>query len=96
MELPRFVGMGGCYGGALGGDISTIGGPNPAGIGLYHGSDIMTSFGFSSYGGEKARPLGSKWNSDKTGASFDNIGFVFSSKDRKHYSPYALIMNFWI
>ena len=73
----RFVGMGGAMG-ALGGDISTIG-TNPAGIGLYRSSDIMTSFGFSSYGSE-SKYLGSKWNSDKNRASFDNIGFVFSSK----------------
>ena len=72
----RFVGMGAM--GALGGDISTIG-TNPAGIGLYRSSDIMTSFGFSSYGSE-SKYLGSKWNSDKNRASFDNIGFVFSSK----------------
>ena len=46
----RFVGMGGAMG-ALGGDISTIG-TNPAGIGIYRSNDIMTSFGFSSYGTE--------------------------------------------
>ena len=40
----RFVGMGGAMG-ALGGDISTMG-TNPAGIGLYRSSDVMTSFGF--------------------------------------------------
>jgi hypothetical protein len=36
----RFVGMGGAMG-ALGGDISTIG-TNPAGIGIYLGSENLT------------------------------------------------------
>lgn len=44
----RFVGMGGAMG-ALGGDISTMG-TNPAGIGIYRSSDVMTSFGFSNIG----------------------------------------------
>lgn len=73
----RFVGMGGAMG-ALGGDISTIG-TNPAGIGLYRSSDIMTSFGFSAFGSE-SQYLGDKWNSDKNRASFDNAGFVYSTK----------------
>ncbi|MEY8684751.1 TonB-dependent receptor [Bacteroides sp. AN502(2024)] len=73
----RFVGMGGAMG-ALGGDISTIG-TNPAGIGLYRSSDVMTSFGFSLYGNE-SQYLGKKFNSDLTKGDFNNIGFVFSSK----------------
>lgn len=73
----RFVGMGGAMG-ALGGDISTMG-TNPAGIGLYRSSDLMTSFDFSSYGTE-SKYLGEKWNVDKMKGSFDNIGFVFTSK----------------
>ena len=73
----RFVGMGGAMG-ALGGDISTMG-TNPAGIGLYRSSDVMTSFGFSLYGNE-SQYLGKKFNSDLTKGDFNNIGFVFSSK----------------
>ena len=66
----RFVGMGGAMG-ALGGDISTMG-TNPAGIGLFRSSDVMTSFGFSAYGTE-SKYLDNKLNSDKSRASFDNI-----------------------
>ncbi len=73
----RFVGMGGAMG-ALGGDISTIA-TNPAGIGIYRSSDIMTSFGFSAYGTE-SNYLGTKLNNDKVQGSFDNIGAVFSTK----------------
>lgn len=73
----RFVGMGGAMG-ALGGDISTIG-TNPAGIGVYRSNDAMVSFGFSSYGTE-SNYVGNKMNSDKMRASFDNAGFVLSSK----------------
>ena len=73
----RAFGMGGAMG-ALGGDISTMS-TNPAGIGLFRSSDVMTSFGFSAYGTE-SKYLDNKLNSDKSRASFDNIGFVFSSK----------------
>lgn len=73
----RFVGMGGAMG-ALGGDISTIG-TNPAGIGIYRSNDAMVSFGLSAYGTESDY-MTNKINSDKTRASFDNAGFVLSSK----------------
>ncbi|WP_321426861.1 TonB-dependent receptor [uncultured Bacteroides sp.] len=73
----RFVGMGGAMG-ALGGDISTIG-TNPAGIGLYRSNDLMTSFGIN-YTTSESNFNGSKMNSDKLRGSFDNIGFVYSSK----------------
>lgn len=73
----RFVGMGGAMS-ALGGDISTMG-TNPAGIGIYRSNDIMGTFGFSSYGSE-SNYGGLKTNVDKNRWSFDNIGFVFSSK----------------
>lgn len=73
----RFVGMGGAMG-ALGGDISTMG-TNPAGIGIYRSNDIMTSFSFSSYGSE-SKYLGKTFKNDKNQWSYDNIGFVFSSK----------------
>lgn len=73
----RFVGMGGAMG-ALGGDISTIG-TNPAGIGIYRSNDAMVSFGFSAYGTE-SNYMGNKMNSDNKRASFDNAGFVLSTK----------------
>ena len=57
----RFVGMGGAMG-ALGGDISTMG-TNPAGIGIYRSSDVMTSFGFSNIG-MKSTMNGSKNEQD--------------------------------
>ena len=72
----RFVGMGGAMS-ALGGEISTMG-TNPAGIGLYRSSDVMTSFGFSLYGTE-SKYMGKKLNADLTKGAFDNIGLVFSS-----------------
>lgn len=73
----RFVGMGGAMG-ALGGDISTIG-TNPAGIGIYRSNDVMTSFSASMYGLESQYGTNS-FKSDKTRWSYDNIGFVLSSK----------------
>ena len=73
----RFIGMGGAMG-ALGGDISTMG-TNPAGIGIYRSSDVMTSFGFSNIG-MKSNMNGTKNEQDKLFGSFDNIGFVISSR----------------
>ena len=73
----RFVSMGGGMG-ALGGDISTIA-TNPAGIGIYRSNDAMLSFSLSSYGTE-SNYMGSKMNADKMKTSFDNAGFVISSK----------------
>ncbi len=73
----RFIGMGGAMG-ALGGDISTMG-TNPAGIGIYRSSDVMTSFGFSNIG-MKSNMNGTKNEQDKLFGSFDNNGFVISSR----------------
>lgn len=73
----RFVGMGGAMG-ALGGDISTIG-TNPAGIGIYRSNDIMTSFSMSKVGTESSYS-GTTFNSDNTRWSYDNVGFVVSTK----------------
>lgn len=73
----RFVGMGGAMS-ALGGDISTIG-TNPAGIGIYRSNDAMLTFGYfgtnteSNYGGNVFGASKNRW-------SFDNAGFVLSSK----------------
>lgn len=72
----RFVGMGGAMG-ALGGDITTMG-TNPAGIGIYRSNDFMLSFGFNAANTESDFQ-GSVMNGDRTKASFDNVGFVYSS-----------------
>lgn len=67
----RYVGMGGAME-ALGADISTIG-SNPAGIGLFRKSSFNTSFGVNMQP-ENGLQEG------KTTASFDQVGFVFTSR----------------
>ena len=73
----RFVGMGGAMS-ALGGDISTIG-TNPAGIGIYRSHDVMTSFSLSSFGTD-ADYMGNNLSTSKLKGSYDNLGFVLSTK----------------
>jgi hypothetical protein len=73
----RFVGMGGAMS-ALGGDISVIG-TNPAGLGIFRSNDISTSFGFNSTSVESNfQNIANSHN--RTRASFDQIGFVYSNK----------------
>lgn len=73
----RFVGMGGAMS-ALGADISVIG-TNPAGIGLFRSHDLSLSFGFnknvtnSNLGGTEVKD-------ERTRASFEQLGFVYSTK----------------
>lgn len=73
----RFVGMGGAMS-ALGADISVIG-TNPAGIGLFRSHDLSLSFGFnknvtnSNLGGTEVKD-------ERIRASFDQLGFVYSTK----------------
>lgn len=69
----RYVGMGGAME-ALGADISTIG-TNPAGIGLFRRSMVSTSFGMVNQSG--VEEFG---NTNKTNASFDQAGFVYSMR----------------
>lgn len=78
----RYVGMGGAME-ALGADISTMS-TNPAGIGLFRRSVINVSGGLVSqsdastdlrYGNSSA-----SFNGDKTNASFDQVGFVYSHR----------------
>ncbi len=71
----RFIGMGGAMG-ALGGDISTMG-TNPAGIGIYRSNDAMLSFGFTNIGSKQS---GGGPSVDKFRGSFDNAGFILSTK----------------
>ena len=69
----RYVGMGGAME-ALGADVSTIG-TNPAGLGLFRHSNLSVSGGLliQSNGKEFA-------NGNKTNASFDQIGGVYSTR----------------
>lgn len=73
----RFVGMGGAMG-ALGGDISVIG-TNPAGIGIFRSNDFSVSFGFNDTSAE-SNFNGSSMKDNRTRASFDQVGFVYSMK----------------
>ena len=73
----RFVGMGDAMG-ALGGDISVMG-TNPAGIGIYRRNDFSLSFGLNNTAAE-SNFNGNSMKEDRTKASFDQIGFVYSYK----------------
>lgn len=73
----RFVGMGGAMG-ALGGDISVMG-TNPAGIGIFRSNDVSVSLGFNNTGTESTFN-GTGMKEDKTRASFDQVGFVYTHK----------------
>ncbi len=73
----RFVGMGGAMG-ALGGDISVMS-TNPAGIGIFRSNDFAVSFGFNNTQ-TKSKFNGVSMSEDRTRASFDQIGFVYSNK----------------
>jgi hypothetical protein len=69
----RYVGMGGAMD-ALGADISTIS-TNPAGIGLFRKSMASVSFGMNTQ--QDAVDFA---GANKTRMSFDQIGFVYSSR----------------
>ncbi|MFA6870893.1 MAG: hypothetical protein WCQ82_01475 [Bacteroidaceae bacterium] len=73
----RYVGMGGAMG-ALGGDISTIN-SNPAGIGLFRSNDAMSTIGFFSLDTKSAYGRGVR-STSTVKLTFDNIGFVYSSR----------------
>ncbi len=70
----RYVGMGGAME-ALGADLSVIN-SNPAGIGLFRRSSGSVSFGLVSQDGASSFKYG-----NKTNASFDQAGFVYSLRD---------------
>ena len=70
----RYVGMGGAME-ALGADISVIN-SNPAGIGLFRRSSGSVSFGLVSQDEASSFKYG-----NKTNASFDQAGFVYSLRD---------------
>lgn len=73
----RFVGMGGAMS-ALGADISVMG-TNPAGIALFRSHNVSTTFGFNSTQ-TQSDFCGTKMDDKRLRASFDQIGFVYSSK----------------
>lgn len=73
----RFVGMGGAMG-ALGGDISVMG-TNPAGIGIYRSNDFSVSMGFNNTSTE-SNFRNSVMKDDRSRFSFDQVGFVYSTK----------------
>ncbi|MCH4147384.1 MAG: hemin receptor [Prevotella sp.] len=70
----RYVGMGGAMD-ALGADLSTIS-SNPAGLGLFRRSQAAISFGLVSQQDGKDFA-----NGNKTNASFDQVGFVYATKN---------------
>ena len=69
----RYMSMGGAFG-ALGGDISSIS-TNPAGLGIYRSSEVLTTISLSSVKA-KTNWVGTKMDDSKTKFNFDNIAFV--------------------
>lgn len=69
----RYLGMGGAFG-ALGGDISAMGG-NPAGLGIYRSSEIVTTLSLSSMK-TNTEWSGTKMDENRTKFNFDNIAYV--------------------
>lgn len=73
----RYVGMGGAMD-ALGADLSVIN-SNPAGIGLFRKSKVDVSFGLVTQDNGKDFA-----NGNKTNASFDQAGFVYSMRSGRN------------
>lgn len=69
----RSVSMGGAFG-ALGGDISGIA-INPAGIGIYRSSEVVTTVNFQNNKSQTTSNVG-KFDKDKFKFTFDNLAFV--------------------
>ncbi|SHF64061.1 OmpP1/FadL family transporter [Dysgonomonas macrotermitis] len=69
----RSIGMGGAMG-ALGGDISAIS-INPAGIGVYKSSEVVTTLNFTN-NSTKTNLTGTSVDESKFKFSFDNLAFV--------------------
>ena len=69
----RYMSMGGAFG-ALGGDISSIS-TNPAGLGIYRSSEVLTTMSLSSVKA-KTNWVGTKMDDSKTKFNFDNIAYV--------------------
>lgn len=69
----RYLGMGGAFG-ALGGDISAMN-TNPAGLGIYRSSEVVTTISLSS-NNAKTDWAGTKMEEKQTKFRFDNIAYV--------------------
>lgn len=69
----RAMSMGGAFG-ALGGDITAIA-INPAGIGVYQSSEIVTTLNFQNQQSTAAMNLGD-WKNNQFRVNFNNLGFV--------------------
>ena len=69
----RYMSMAGAFG-ALGGDITTLS-QNPAGIGVYRSSEIVTTFGFDNFS-NNVSATGGKVNSSDFRFAFNNIGAI--------------------
>ena len=69
----RYLGMGGAFG-ALGGDISSMG-TNPAGLGIYRSSEVVTTLSLSSINA-KTDWGGTKMDNKLTKFNFDNIAYI--------------------
>ena len=69
----RYLGMGGAFG-ALGGDISAMG-TNPAGLGIYRSSEVVTTLSLSSIN-SKTDWMGTNMSDKNTKFNFDNIAYV--------------------
>ena len=69
----RYLGMGGAFG-ALGGDISAMS-TNPAGLGIYRSSELVTSISLSA-NKAKTNWAGTQMEQTQTKFRFDNIAYV--------------------
>lgn len=69
----RYISMAGAFG-ALGGDVSALT-TNPAGLGIYRSSEVVTTLSVSTVGA-KADWVGSNVDERRTTFNFDNIAYV--------------------
>ncbi len=94
----RYVGMGGAME-ALGADISTIS-TNPAGIGLFRKGQVSVSASVLAQGDDNSATIGNgSWNlslndAKKSRASFDQVGFVWSTSGAGRASYVNVGFNF--
>lgn len=84
----RSVSMGGAFG-ALGGDIGGVA-INPAGIGVYRSSEIVTTLNFQNTKAEASSNVG-KIGKDKFKFNFDNLAFVTAIPLNSDVAP---LLNF--
>lgn len=80
----RFMSMGGAFG-ALGGDLSTLS-QNPAGIGVYRGSDIGITFDLDCQSASGKTP-GTNVTTNQTKFLLNNVGAVFTLKLNSETCP---------